>query len=187
MTPTTQRGDGKRAVTRRGLLGTGALLALGAAPARAAGPKPGVSAPAAVQALIRREDAAAAAYEIAAAATGNALLERVARQDGQHTHALRVLLESLTVAPGHRPPHSERNDPAALRLATRRSGPAALDAAIALEQELQQAYVDAARALQDARLLETVATILGSHAQHLAVLRHAAGRPPLDEPAVSGG
>jgi rubrerythrin len=182
MSATTRRG-----VTRRGLLGAGALLAIGAGPARAGGAKPGVTAPAAVQALIRREDAAAAAYEIVAAATGDALLERIARQDGQHAHVLRVLLESLTVAPGHRPAHPERNDPAALRLAARRSGPAALEAAIALEQELQQAYVDAARALQDAGPLETVATILGSHAQQLAVLRHAAGRPPLDEPVLSPG
>jgi hypothetical protein len=30
-----------------------------------------------------------------------------------------------------------------------------------------------------------VATIAGSHAQQLAVLRKAAGRSPLDEPAVN--
>jgi rubrerythrin len=172
--------------TRRGFLGAGALLALGAgapAPARAAR----VDAPAAVRALIRREDAAAAAYERAAATTGDALLERIARQDGQHAHALRVLLEAFTVPPGHRPPASERADPAALKLATRRSRRSALEAAIALEEELQRAFVDAARALEDAGPLETVATILGSHAQQLAVLRHATGQRPLDEPALSAG
>jgi hypothetical protein len=180
--------------TRRGLLGAGALLALGAAGragddvARAARTaRTGVTAPTAVRALIRREDAAAAAYERAAAVTGDALLERIARQDGQHAHALRVLLEAFTVPPGHRPPHSEREDPAALRLATRRSRHAALEAAIALEEELQRAFVEAAGALEEAGPLETVAAVLGSHAQQLAVLRHAAGRPPLDESLPDGG
>jgi rubrerythrin len=173
--------------TRRGLLGAGALLTLGAAAPRSArAARTGVTAPTAVRALIRREDAAAAAYERAAAVTGDALLERIARQDGQHAHALRVLLEAFTVPPGRRPPHSEREDPAALRLATRRSRPAALEAAIALEEELQRAFVEAAGALEDAGPLETVAAILGSHAQQLAVLRHAAGRAPLDESLPAG-
>jgi hypothetical protein len=144
------------------------------------------SEPATLLALIRREDAAGAAYTLAAKTTGDALLERIARIDERHAHALRVGLESLTVSPAHRPPHAERSDPAAARLATARTSRSALAEAITLEQELTAAFVEAARTLPDAGLVQTVATIAGSHAQQLAVLRAAAGRPPLDEPAVSG-
>jgi hypothetical protein len=170
-----------RRLTRRGLLGAAVVAAL----ARPATASAAAGEPATIRALIRREDAAGAAYAIAADATGDALLERFARQDERHAHALRVQLEALTVPPAHRPPHAETQDPAAARLAAARSPRAALAEAVTLEQELLQAFVDAARALVDAGLLQTVATIAGAHAQQLAMLRTAAGRPPLDEPSVS--
>jgi hypothetical protein len=165
-------------LTRRGLFTAAAAAGL-ARPALAGA---AASEPATVLALIRREDAAAAAYALAAQTNGHAMLERIARIDERHAHALRVQLESLTVTPTHRPPHAERADPVAGRLAATGS----LADAIALEHELVAAYVGAARALPDAGLLQTVATIAGSHAQQLSVLRAAAGRPPLDEPEVSG-
>jgi hypothetical protein len=168
-------------LTRRGLLGAGAatLLARPAAASAARGE------PATVLDLIRREDAAGAAYELAAQATGDALLERIARQDERHAHALRVQLEALTVPPHHRPPRAERLEPAAARLAATRTVAAARAEAITLEQELGDAFVAASRMLVDAGLLQTVATVAGSHAQQLAALRTAAGRPPLDEPRVN--
>jgi Ferritin-like domain len=172
------------ALTRRGLLGAAAVAVLARSPARALAAT--ASEPATLLALIRREDAAGAAYDIAADTTQNGTLERIARIDERHAHALRVGLESLTVPPEHRPPHAERDDPAAQRLAQAATKRDALAAAIALEHELLAAYIDAARPLTDDGLLQTVATIAGSHAQQLAVLRAAAGRPGLDEPGVSG-
>lgn len=169
-------------LTRRGLLGAGAAVLL-ARPAAASAAK---GEPATMLDLIRREDAAGAAYGIAAEATGDALLERIARQDERHAHALRVQLESLTVPPQHRPPHAERLEPAAARLAEARTVAAARAEAITLEQELGDAFVAASRMLVDAGLLQTVATVAGSHAQQLAALRAAAGRPPLDEPSLNG-
>jgi hypothetical protein len=169
------------ALTRRGLLAAGAVAVL--APAAAA--RAAAGEPAAVLALIRREDAAAAAYALAADATGDALLQRIAAQDDRHAHVLRVGLEALTVPPARRAPHAERADPEAARLAAAGSRRAALAEAIGLEQALLAASVEASRTLVDAGLLQTVATVAGSHAQQLAALRAAAGRPPLDEPSVS--
>jgi hypothetical protein len=168
-------------LTRRGLLGAAAVAALSRASEAAAAP----SEPAAFRALIVREDAAAAAYALAAERTGDATLQRIGAIDERHAHVLRVGLESLTIPPAHRPPHAERDDPAASRLAGASTRHAALAEAITLEQELLSAYVDAARAIPDAGLLRSVASIAGSHAQQLAVLRAAVGRPPLDEPAVN--
>jgi cytochrome c1 len=169
-------------LTRRGLFAAAAATAL----ARPSFASAAASEPATMLGLIRREDAAAAAYGLAAQTTGHAMLERIARIDERHAHVLRVGLESLTVSPTGRPPHAERDEPAAARLARTRSTRAALAEAITLEQELLAAYVDAAHSLFDGGLVQTVATIAGSHAQQLAVLRAAAGRPPLDEPSVSG-
>jgi hypothetical protein len=167
--------------TRRAALAAFAAVAL----ARPASASAAASEPAVMLDLIRCEDAAAEAYEIAAAALGDALLERLARQDGQHAHALRVGLEALTVPPEHRAAHAERLHPATARLARARTRTAALTAAMALEKALQATFVEAARSLVDTGLLQTVATVLGGHAQQLATLRDAAGQPPLDEPTVS--
>lgn len=173
-------------LTRRRLLGAAAgAAAAGLARPALAGAAP--SEPATMRDLILREDAAAAAYALAAEATGDAILQRIGSIDQRHAHALRVGLESLTVPPAHRPPHAERAEPAAARLAGARTAENALAEAITLEQELLAAYVGAARSLVDGGLLQTVATVAASHAQQLAVLRAAAGRPPLDEPAVSAG
>jgi hypothetical protein len=175
-------------LTRRRLLA--AAAAAGAAAAGVARPALATAAPsepAAIRSLIRREDAAAAAYALAAEATGDALLQRLAGIDARHAHVLRVGLESLTVPPKHRAPHAEQAEPAAARLAAARTTRSARAEAITLEQELLAAYVDSARSLDDAGLLQSVATIAASHAQALAALRDAAGRPPLDEPAVSAG
>jgi hypothetical protein len=169
-------------LTRRGLFGAAAVAAL--APAATASAATGELTT--LQALIGREDAAAAAYALAADATGDALLQRLAAQDERHAHGLRVQFEALTVAPAHRAPHAERADPAAARLAAAGSRRAALAEAIALEEQLLAAHVLASRTLVDAGLLQTVATVAGSHAQQLAALRTAAGRAPLDEPTVSG-
>jgi hypothetical protein len=48
-------------------------------------------------------------------------------------------------------------------------------AAIALEESLVALYREAVPALPDAKIAMTAATILGSHSQHLLILRNAAG------------
>jgi hypothetical protein len=164
------------------------LAAAGAAAAALARP-PVASAvagePAAILALIALEDAAAAAYARAAATTGQRLLERIAAQDVDHGNALRVALEALTVIPPHHADGAERDDPAASALAASTGRAEALDAAIAFEERAQRAYAGAAAALATGGLLQTAGSIFGSHAQQLAVLRAAAGRPPLREAIVS--
>jgi hypothetical protein len=172
-------------ITRRALLGRAAAAGAGIALARPGSAAASEPETATVIALIWREDAATAAYERAARATGLPLLARIAALEAQRTHALRVQLEALTVPPGHRGPHDEQHDPAAAVLAAATSRREALAAAIALEEELARVYADAARTLVDAGLLQSVATIAAGHAQQLAVLRVRAGRPPLDEVAVS--
>jgi hypothetical protein len=172
--------------TRRELLASSAA-ALGAAlvrPSAAAAGGIGADEPAAMRTLIMHEDAAASAYELAASATGVALFERIGPQHAAQAHVLRVELEALTVPPPHHEPGAEQRVPAALKLSRASSRSAGLDAAIELEQGLAAVYLQAARVLVQSGVLRSVATILGSHAQQLAVLRAADGRPPLDEPTV---
>jgi hypothetical protein len=168
-------------LSRRALLAAAAASVL-APPARAVA---AAGEPGATMALIGREDAAAGAYARVARRTGDALLERIGGQDVRHAHALRVELEAQTITWGGPRRGIVKSDPASLRLAVARTREAALAEAITLEQELVEVYVEAARVLVDAGLLETVATIAAGHAQQLAVLRLAAGRPPIDEPALS--
>ena len=54
-----------------------------------------------------------------------------------------------------------------------------LNAAIELEQAEVAAYHDAQRRLVDGKLLQTEASIMAAQAQHLVVLREAAGREPV--------
>jgi hypothetical protein len=168
--------------TRRQLLAAGVAAVVLARPA-AAGAATGE--PAALLALVTVEDAAAAAYERAAAATGHPLLKRIAKHDVEHGNALRSMLEALTVIPPHHEDGAERHDPAAAVLARAASRAGALEAAIAVEVRAQRAYAAAASAFLTPGLLETVASIFGAHAQQLAALRSAAGRPPLREAMVS--
>jgi Ferritin-like domain len=163
-------------LSRRALLGSAALTLLDAAPATAGGLE---SESAAVRALLGPEDAAAAAYVLAGRTLGEPLLSRIGHRGNQHTRVLRVQLQALTVPPPLRPPHAERNDPRAVRLAAATSRREALAAAIAIERVLLSACTGAAASLSDAGLLQTVATIAGAHAQQLTVLRARAGRPPL--------
>jgi uncharacterized protein involved in exopolysaccharide biosynthesis len=110
--------------------------------------------------LITREDAAAIAYRAAAL---NAV-PGLAEQESDHAKALRTHLEAL----GGRSP-SAPTDVAPLD---------GLDAAIALEADLVAAYGEALVELEALGILQTAATILASHAQHRALLLHAAGRDP---------
>jgi hypothetical protein len=125
--------------------------------------------PAVLLRLVAREDAAAFAYRQAAPEP----LPAVAAQEADHARALRTHLDAL----GRKAPGDAALDPAARRLAEA-SDAGRVDAAIALEASLVEDYSDALGELAEPGVLQTAATILASHAQHHARLRHAAGRDP---------
>jgi rubrerythrin len=143
-------------VRRRELL-VGAAAALVARPAvaHAADRDPEI-----LLALAAREDAAASAHERAAPEP----LPGIAAQEHDHGAALRTMLDAF----GRRPPEVEPE-------AAADRGPAA---AIAREEALVEAYSAALLELEEEGVLKTVASILASHAQHLARLRSRAGLDP---------
>ena len=76
----------------------------------------------------------------------------------------------------------ERGEPA--RAVLEADGAAARrDAAIAFERALIRGCADRLAQLDEPGILRTVATVMASHAQHLALLERAAGRDPLSSAA----
>jgi Ferritin-like domain len=145
----------RRATTRRGALAAAALAAL-AVPATARAQRSDI---AVLIKLVAREEAAAEAY---GAATGE-LLPRIYNDELDHAAALRTHLDAL----GRRPAPRGLDAPARrVAEAGDRVGPA-----IALEETLVRDYSAALADLDDPSVLQTAATILASHAQHLARLR----------------
>ncbi len=110
--------------------------------------------------LIALEDRAALAYRDA----GLTAVPGLAEQEADHAKALRTDLEAL----GGRAPIAPTGVPPV----------AGLDAAITLETGLVAAYRAALLDLDELGILPTIGTILASHAQHRALLLHAAGRDP---------
>ena len=115
--------------------------------------------------LLAREEAAAEVY-----GAGKAVVVAMYSDEVAHAEALRTQLDAL----GRRPAPRGLDAPA--RRLMEAEGDARLDAAIALEQSLVDEYSVALADLADPSVLQTVATILASHAQHLARLR--AGQLP---------
>ena len=111
--------------------------------------------------LVAREEAAAEAY---GAATGE-LVPRIYNDERDHAAALRTHLDAL----GRRPAPRGLDAPA--RRLAEASGDDRVEAAVALEQTLVEDYQAALVDLADPSVLQTAATILASHAQHLARLR----------------
>ncbi|HWM08273.1 MAG TPA: ferritin-like domain-containing protein [Solirubrobacteraceae bacterium] len=118
--------------------------------------------------LVAREDAAALAYREAAPEP----LPGIAAEEGDHGKALRTNLDAL----GRGAPQVEL-DATARRLAEAPPDER-LDAAIALEASLVDDYAVAVGGLTAPGILQSVATILASHAQHHARLRALAGLDP---------
>jgi Ferritin-like domain len=168
-------------ISRRGLLGLAAAAAV-ARPGTASAFDGELDS---VFVLMHREDAASAAYGLAALRTPDPLLRRIGRQDAEHAAALRVELEALTVTAEPPPPDAALTDTWAAPLAAAASHRDALAAGLDLEDKLRDAYATAARVIREPKLLRTLATIAGNHAQQRAVLRAAAGHAPLDERRVS--
>jgi Ferritin-like domain len=148
--------------SRREVIAAAALAVL-ARPASAAAQRSDI---AVLLKLAAREEAAAAAYGRAA----GELLPRIYNDESDHAAALRTHLDAL----GRRPAPRGLDAPAR-RLA---EAPDRAGAAIALEESLVRDYAAALVDLADPSVLQTAATILASHAQHLARLRALAGRDP---------
>jgi rubrerythrin len=117
--------------------------------------------------LVAREEAAADAYGDSA----GELLPRIYNDELDHAAALRTHLDAL----GRRPAPRGLDAPA--RRFAGASADERVEAAIALEQTLVEDYRAALVDLADPGVLQTAATILASHAQHLARLR-ASGELP---------
>jgi hypothetical protein len=142
-------------VNRREALATAAVATL-VAPAAARGQRSDI---AVLIRLVAREEAAAEAY-----GAGD-LVPRLHQDELDHAAALRTHLDAL----GRRPAPRGLDAPAR-RVAE--AGPEdRLEAAIALESSLIEEYSEALADIADPSVLQTAATILASHAQHLARMR----------------
>ena len=147
---------------RRELIAAGGLALL-ARPASASAQRSDI---AVLIKLVAREEAAAEVY-----GAGKGVVVAAYSDDLAHAEALRTHLDAL----GRRPAPRGLDAPA--RRLMEAEGDARLDAAIALERSLVEEYSSALADLADPSVLQTAATILASHAQHLARLR-AAGELP---------
>ena len=147
---------------RRELIAAGGLALL-ARPASASAQR---SDTAVLIKLVAREEAAAEAY----GAGKGVVVENLYSDELAHAEALRTHLDAL----GRRPAPRGLDAPA--RRLMEAEGDARLEAAIALEQSLVDDYAAALTDIADPGVLQTAATILASHAQHLARLR--AGQLP---------
>jgi hypothetical protein len=119
--------------------------------------------------LVAREQAAALAYERAAPEP----LAGLAAQEADHAAALRTQLDAFGILDVPAPALDEH-----ARSLVAAPEDERLEAAIALEASLVADYGDAVLSLQAAGALQTVASIMGSHAQHHARLRSLAGLDP---------
>jgi ferritin-like protein len=151
MTPTTH----PKASSRREAIVTAVALALLARPASAAAQRSDI---AVLIKLVAREEAAAEAYGISQP------LPRLYDDELDHAAALRTQLDAL----GRRPAPRGLDAPA--RRLAKATGDDRLEAAIALEETLVRDYSAALVDLADPGILQTAATILASHAQHLVRL-----------------
>jgi hypothetical protein len=144
-------------VNRREALAAAALATL-AAPAAARAQRSDI---AVLIKLVVREEAAAEAYR---SGPGD-LLPRLHQDELDHAAALRTHLDAL----GRRPAPRGLDAPA--RRVVEAGPEDRLAAAIALESSLIEEYSQALVDIADPGVLQTAATILASHAQHLARMR----------------
>jgi hypothetical protein len=142
-------------MTRRDAIAAAALATL-VAPAGARAQRSDI---AVLIRLVGREEAAAKAYG------EEQLIPRLYNDELDHAAALRTQLDAL----GRRPAPRGLDAPA--RRVVEADEDDRLDAAIALELSLVEDYSAALADLADPSVLQTAATILASHAQHLARLR----------------
>jgi ferritin-like protein len=142
---------------RREALAAAALAAL-AVPASAGAQRSDI---AVLIRLVAREEAAAEAY----GGLPGELLPRLHQDELDHAAALRTHLDAL----GRRPAPRGLDAPARRVLVA--GDDERLDAAVDLESSLVEEYGDALAEIADPSVLQTAATILASHAQHLVRMR----------------
>jgi len=162
----------RRAVLAAGLSGA-AAVALGAEVAGAAeGPDPGP----ALTALVGAEEDAAFVYRTAGLEGDAAIL---AEQEEEDARALASHLQALGLAlPGPRRSRSGL-PPEALAVLEAGDGAGRVRAAAAYERTLIAGCAARLGPLEEPNIVRTMATVMASHAQHLALHERAAGLDPL--------
>lgn len=104
----------------------------------------------------------------------------------EHADTLTTALTDLGGAPPAAPKGVGEVDTFAKGLGAVRSQADVLSFLIELETAAVAAYFDAMGKLGEARLLQTGATIMANHGQHLAILRRRAGRAPVPNAFETG-
>jgi hypothetical protein len=155
-----------------------AAVALGpaAAAASALDRAKGSDEPGALHALVVAELNATFAYRNAGLAP---LGPRLAVQEDDHARALTSHLQALGMPLPPVPSRAAQLPPPPAALLEASGDAARRRAAIALEESLIGGCATELEKLGDPNMIRTVATVMASHSQHLAVLRRAAALDPL--------
>ena len=183
----------RRELVRRGIVTAGALVAAGSIPlllgardafAQAEGDV-GI-----LEAAIDLEQKAVFAYNAAAGSTAvdgrtTRLAALFRAHEQQHAD---LLIRALEKRLGGKAPPRPRVPSAVpgLEEAARGGQAAIVRFALRLEEMLVAGYHDALGRLEDHRLLQTAASIMGNEGQHLVVLRQAARLPPVPSAFETG-
>ena len=141
---------------------------------------------------IELEQASVLAYAATLEAQGldaelRGTLERLRDQEQAHANALRSALDSLGFDPPE-PPEQPGESEHLEGIAGAMKPDEYLEVIAGVEQDLVDLYVESAPELESVDLARTAAEIVGSHAQHLFVLRAALGDDAAEAlAAVNGG
>jgi hypothetical protein len=120
-----------------------------------------------------REIGASLAYDRVAHLS--AQLVTLRGHEADHAAAVATELAAVGLGTPEPPLGAADLDVSAERLARSKTRQEAVDAAIALEEELVTLYRNALPSLPDSKIAMTAATILASHSQHLLILRRDTG------------
>ena len=177
----------RRDLVRRGLLGGMAVVGASAVPlllgvrnafAQVSGDSPTIAA------AVGLEQTMVFAYGAALGTRGldpatRSLLPLFHGHEQEHVGEMLTDLQQVAGAAPARPRSTSSLTGAALGLANARSRHDILTFAAELEAMAIAAYHDAMRLLQDARTIQSSATVMAAEGQHLVVLRTALGREPI--------
>jgi hypothetical protein len=185
-----ERGHDRRDLLRLGglALAAGAIPALWAA--RSASADSSTDVPL-MQKAITLERSTVIAYDtVIAGATLSPALVAVLRgfraHQQAHAETLTTALTDLGGAPPPPPQGVAAVDEFAKGLGGARTQGQVLSFLVELETAAVAVYYDAMGKLGEARLLQTSATIMANHGQHLAILRRRAGRAPVPNAFETG-
>jgi hypothetical protein len=180
----------RREAIRRGLI-AGAALSAGFAPALLGAPaalaqeQENLGDRGIIQGAIGLEQALVVAYQAAAQrkllGRATPVAKMLVAQEQAHIATLTKALAGL----GGKVPQPPLSDEIA-GFKDVQSSDDMLNFAHNLESQAVAAYIDASKALQDSRLLRTVAEIIASEGQHLVILRQALGNDPVPTALPTG-